>query len=150
MSMVIQMFKIFEASPSGLRSLPPARGSCAPAPCAAHHQSQTPPVYQHQMIAVDHLLGDGGGDGGDDGGGDGDGVVVVDAHLHWTLWYEVAEMALRKLLAVRRDQRMLVFPVTKIMFSVGHFSFSCHDAIRRWWWNYNHYQICGWHETQNL
>lgn len=66
--MVIKMSKIFEVSPSGLRSLPPARGSCAPAPCAAHHQSQTPPVYQHQMIAVDHLLGDGGGDGGDDGG----------------------------------------------------------------------------------
>ena len=39
--------------------------------------------------------------------------------LHRTLWYEVAEMALRKLLAVRRNQRVLVFPVkTKIFF--GH------------------------------
>ena len=62
-----------------------------------------------------------------------DGVRVYNVlsmrHLHGTLWYEVAEMALGKLLAVRRNQRMLVFPVkTKITF--GH-----KDYIRGGWFS---------------
>merc|ERR1719400_2961258 len=35
--------------------------------------------------------------------------IDLRGHLHWPFWNEVAEMAIGKLLAVRRDQRVLVF-----------------------------------------
>ena len=45
------------------------------------------------------------------GGTDDDNVDYSDVkHLHWALRYEMTEVALRKLLAVCCDQRVLVFP----------------------------------------
>ena len=84
--------------PSSWRSPPPARGSCAPTPFAVPHRSQRPP--------------------GDWWWSWRQWWRCCCCHLHWTFWNEVAEMALRKLLAVRRDQRVLIFPAGSKTFSL--------------------------------
>ena len=109
------------APPSGWRSLPPAQGSCAPTLCAAHRRSQKPPVLEIgrnrlRLVEIDRDWS----------------RLTFGVHLHRTLWYEVAEVALGKLLAVRRDQRMLVFPVTKIIIFGGFLRRRLLQSVTNW------------------
>ena len=129
------------APPSGWRSLPPAQGSCAPTLCAAHRRSQKPPVLEigrnwSRLVEIgrdwSRLVAIGRNWSQLVEIGRGWSRLIFGVHLHRTLWYEVAEVALGKLLAVRRDQRMLVFPVTKIIIFGGFLRRRLLQSVTNW------------------